>query len=165
MSGTDAGKHTRREFLKVLGVTAGALMIPGAAFGRRNSARKPNVVLIFTDDQGTIDVNCYGVKLPGRKIDGKSIASVIESEDAPSPHEVFHWEISKHWAIRQGDWKLVHNGPATDYNGRRIPQVENFLSNMADDVTETRNLAAANPEIVKRLANLHSKWLKDLKQE
>ncbi|NOR66967.1 MAG: sulfatase-like hydrolase/transferase, partial [Woeseiaceae bacterium] len=37
-------------------------MIPGAVFGGRNSARKPNVVLIFTDDQGSIDVNCYGAK-------------------------------------------------------------------------------------------------------
>ena len=44
-----------------------------------------------------------GVELPPRKIDGKSIVSVIESDDAPSPHEVFHWEISKHWAVRQGD--------------------------------------------------------------
>ena len=25
-------------------------------------ARQPNVILIYTDDQGTIDVNCYGAK-------------------------------------------------------------------------------------------------------
>ena len=25
-------------------------------------ARKPNVIIIFTDDQGTIDMNCYGAK-------------------------------------------------------------------------------------------------------
>ena len=62
MAGTDAGKHTRRGFLKTLCAAAGTLMIPPAAFGRRRSARKPNVVLIFTDDQGTIDVNCYGAK-------------------------------------------------------------------------------------------------------
>jgi arylsulfatase A-like enzyme len=106
-----------------------------------------------------------GVKLPEREIDGKSITSVIESEDAPSPHEVFHWETGKHWAIRQGDWKLVHNGPATDYKGRKIPQVENFLSNMAEDVTETRNLTETYPEKVKQLTKLHEQWLKKLKQE
>lgn len=27
-----------------------------------NSANKPNVVIFFTDDQGTLDVNCYGSK-------------------------------------------------------------------------------------------------------
>ena len=26
------------------------------------SARKPNVIIIFTDDQGTVDMNCYGAK-------------------------------------------------------------------------------------------------------
>ena len=26
------------------------------------TARKPNVIIIFTDDQGTIDMNCYGAK-------------------------------------------------------------------------------------------------------
>jgi len=95
------------------------------------------------------------------KFDGKSIVSVIESEDAPSPHKVLHWETGKHWAIREGDWKLVHNGPATDYKGRKIPQVEDFLSNMTEDVTETKNLAGAHPEIVKRLTRLHDQWLEE----
>ena len=27
-----------------------------------SQARQPNVILIYTDDQGTIDVNCYGAK-------------------------------------------------------------------------------------------------------
>jgi len=26
------------------------------------SARKPNIIIIFTDDQGTVDMNCYGAK-------------------------------------------------------------------------------------------------------
>jgi arylsulfatase A-like enzyme len=105
------------------------------------------------------------VNLAGRKIDGKSISSVIDSDDASSPHEVFHWETGKHWAIRQGNWKLVHNGPATDYKGRKIPQVENFLSNMAEDVTETRNLAKTHAEKVKRLTNLHEQWLNKMLKE
>ena len=103
-----------------------------------------------------------GVKLPDRKIDGKSITSVIDSDTAASPHEVFHWETGNHWAVRKGDWKLIHNGPATDYKGREIPQVENFLSNLAEDVTETRNLAETHPEKVKELAKLHEQWLKKL---
>ena len=55
-------QQTRREFLRIFGVTAGSLMIPQALFGRQKSKRKPNVVLIFTDDQGSIDLNCYGAK-------------------------------------------------------------------------------------------------------
>ena len=105
-----------------------------------------------------------GAKLPNRKIDGKSIVPIIESKDAPSPHDVFHWESGKHWAVRQGNWKLVHNGPATDYKGRKIPKAENFLSNIAEDITETKNLAEAHPETVKRLTSLHEQWFKELGQ-
>ncbi len=104
-----------------------------------------------------------GVRLPDRKIDGKNITSIIASDTAPSPHEVFHWETGKHWAIRQGDWKLVHNGPATDYKGRKIPQVEHFLSNLAEDVTETKNLALDHPKTVEDLTALHDQWLKELR--
>ncbi|MFH1716689.1 MAG: sulfatase-like hydrolase/transferase [Planctomycetota bacterium] len=119
---------------------------------------------ISIDWMPTIAEYC-GVKPPDVEIDGKSIKSVIDSENASSPHEVLHWETGKHWAVRQGDWKLVHNGPATDYKGRNIPQVENFLSNMAEDVTETKNIAEIHPEVVERLTNLHDKWLESLRQE
>lgn len=105
------------------------------------------------------------VPLPSREIDGKSIVPMIESEDAPSPHDVLHWETGKHWAVREGDWKLVHNGPATERDDRKIPQVENFLSNLVGDVTETRNLAADHPEIVKRLTNLHEEWAQQVEQQ
>ena len=101
-----------------------------------------------------------GVELPPRKIDGKSIVSVIESDDAPSPHEVFYWEIGNHWAVRQGNWKLVHNGPATDYKGKEIARIENFLSNMAEDTSETKNLANAHHEIVAHLSKLREEWIR-----
>ena len=45
---------------------------------------------------------------------------LIESQDAKSPHDVLHWETGggKHWAVRAGDWKLVHGGPATPASSR-----------------------------------------------
>ena len=62
MTSNDAGNHTRRNFLKSLCAAAASLSLPATALGRRRSSRKPNVVLIFTDDQGSIDLNCYGAK-------------------------------------------------------------------------------------------------------
>jgi arylsulfatase A-like enzyme len=121
-------------------------------------------VAISIDWMPTIAEYC-DVKPPSRKIDGKSIVPLIESASAPSPHDVLHWESSKHWAVREGDWKLVHNGPATEQNGRKIPKVADFLSNMTEDVTETNNLADNHPDVVKRLTKLHNEWAKEVRQQ
>ena len=121
-------------------------------------------VAISIDWMPTIAEHC-GVKPPDRKIDGKSITAVIESAHAPSPHDALHWESSRHWAVRAGDWKLVHNGPATTENGQEIPKVEDFLSNLAKDVTETKNIADQHPDIVKRLTGLHEDWAQDVVQQ
>jgi len=126
----------------------------------KNAVR--NQVAVSIDWMPTIAEYC-GVKLPNVKIDGMSIKSIIDSANALTPHKVIHWETDKHWAVRQGDWKLVHNGPATYYKGRKIPKVENFLSNIAEDVTETKNLVEEHPEIAKRLTSLHEQWLKEVK--
>jgi len=122
-----------------------------------------NQMAASIDWMPTIAEYC-GVKTPDVNIDGKSIVPVIESDNTPSPHKVLHWETNKgkHWAVREGDWKLVHNGPATDYKGRKLPKADDFLSNMTEDVTETKNLAGDHPEIVKRLTGLHEQWLKEV---
>jgi arylsulfatase A len=39
-------------------MTSGPVAVPAFA----EAARKPNVVIIYTDDQGTVDANCYGSK-------------------------------------------------------------------------------------------------------
>ncbi len=106
-----------------------------------------------------------GIRLHEARIDGKDICAVIDSPDAPSPHDCLHWATGRHWAVRQGRWKLVHNGPASEQKGRKIPQVADFLSNMAEDVTETKNLAKDHPDIVARLTSLHQQWLKDVQRQ
>ena len=71
----------------------------------------------------------------------------------------------KQWAVREGDWKLVVNGPASTRNGNEIPAQEVFLSNLAEDPGESRNLAAEKPEIVARLAQIHEKWVEDVQRQ
>ncbi|MBC8469929.1 MAG: sulfatase-like hydrolase/transferase [Planctomycetes bacterium] len=129
----------------------------------QNAVRNQTAVSI--DWMPTIAQYC-GLKPPEHKIDGKSIVSIIDSPDAPSPHKVIHWQTNrgKHWAVREGNWKLVHNGPATDYKGRKLPKAENFLSNIAQDATETNNIAGSNTDIVRRLTNLHENWLSQIQK-
>ncbi len=58
--------------------------------------------------------------------------------------------------MRSGDWKLLHDPIDTTRRapGERIPG--DFLVNLRDDPSETTNLAAAHPDIVKRLTRLHA---------
>src|SRR5262249_37214011 len=56
-----------------------------------------------------------GVALPRNTIDGKSLVAVIRSAEAPSPHEVLHWQFESSWAVRAGDWKLLHDVLDTTY--------------------------------------------------
>lgn len=103
-----------------------------------------------------------GATVPdGHAIDGKSLLPILKDPDAPSQHGAFHWQQKNQWAVRDGDWKLVVNALDTD----RSP-VEGddkiFLSNLSQDASERRNVAADNPEVVERLTQLHEAWEQDV---
>lgn len=54
---------TRRDFLVRTGAAVGALTLARPALktvSGRTIANKPNVILIVSDDQGTVDMGCYG---------------------------------------------------------------------------------------------------------
>jgi arylsulfatase A-like enzyme len=95
------------------------------------------------------------VKLPDHKLDGRSLASVIRSSNARTPHESFYWRLgagpAAQWVVRQGDWKLLGNPRDTS---NQTPLGENdqlFLVNLAVDPGESRNAAADHSEIVQQL--------------
>jgi arylsulfatase len=58
------------------------------------------------------------------------------------------WERAGNRAVRDGNWKLVGKFPAANWE----------LYNVSTDRGETKNLAAANPAIVKRLAAAYAAW-------
>lgn len=67
-------KHTRRDFLKAMGVGLGAVALPGyatlaqGASGKKGKA-KPNIILFLTDDQGWTDTS---VQMMAGRADSKS---------------------------------------------------------------------------------------------
>lgn len=51
---------TRRQFLKEVTLATTALSMAGSAYAGTNTTRKPNILLILTDDQGWGDVTSHG---------------------------------------------------------------------------------------------------------
>ncbi len=64
---------TRRNFLGTLGTGLAAAALPRKAA----AAEKPNVIILFSDDQGTIDLNCFGARdLYTPRLDGLAARGV-----------------------------------------------------------------------------------------
>jgi arylsulfatase A-like enzyme len=102
-----------------------------------------------------------GVKPPDVHLDGRSLAPVIRSAAAPSPHGVLHWQTGNAWAVREGDWKLLGQPQDT---GVVPPQKikDLFLVNLRQDPREQTNLADREPDVVRRLQSLHDAWAEDV---
>lgn len=102
-----------------------------------------------------------GVALPSTPIDGKSLASVLNSADASTPHDVLHWSTGSgdnpQWAVRQGDWKLIGNPmDPTLPKGTALPT--HMLVNLARDPGEQTNLVETEPERFAAMKALHDEW-------
>ena len=107
-----------------------------------------------------------GVERPGYEIDGKSLAPILSSADAPSQHRAFHWMWQDQWAVREGEWKLIGNGrDTTGLESRHAPRKEMgdlYLANLEDELPESVNHAESRPEIVARLHKMHTEWLRSV---
>jgi arylsulfatase A-like enzyme len=135
------------------------IYVPG-----KTRAGRCNVPVIYEDMFPTI-LDMAGVRgyETVQELDGQSILPLVTGEGSgPDPERplVFHYphkwkpydliDIDFLSAVRIGDWKLVY----------RIAQGELELYNLKEDIGETRNVAAENPEITARLADTLSERLR-----
>ena len=67
--------------------------------------------------------------------------------DGPHSRPVLYWEHEGNKAVRRGRWKLVCKFPG-----------EWELYDIEADRTETRDRAAAEPQVVEELAGLYQAW-------
>lgn len=98
----------------------------------------------------------YPTTYNGHKIqplveEGRSIVPLIEGKSWDGERIMF-WEHENGKAVRKGDWKMTAH---TDNGAWQ-------LFNMATDYSETDNVAAEHPEIVKELRGLWNVWAKSV---
>lgn len=97
-------------------------------------------------------------------VDGKDIRPLLRGESEESPHEAFYYYHGPQLqAVRSGDWKLVLPLEARWVGfGGKTTGSPLALYNLRKDIGETANVAAAHPEVVRRLAALAEKAREDL---
>ena len=94
-----------------------------------------------------------GASLPENKLDSISLVdTILESKESKRKEFAYYWVESLD-AIRKGDWKL-HFYKHQYVDGKYSNDECNELYNLREDVGETINLYAENPEIVKELSLL-----------
>ncbi len=84
-------------------------------------------------------------------MEGVSIFKILNGNT--DTERVLTFEHSGHPAVRIGDWKLVSSGSAMEKNGF-VGDVEFELYNIAEDRSETNNLARKYPEKVEELKKI-----------
>lgn len=86
---------------------------------------------------------------PAWKLDGVNLLPFFTKEASGKPHETLYWRFGEQWAIHHGDWKLV-----VGRDGGKEP----WLIHLAEDISESKNLAASKPEKVAELLALYQTW-------
>lgn len=103
-----------------------------------------------------------GIKVDLQAIDGRSLIPVIKSANAASQHDVLYFDSGKQWAVRKGDWKLSGNPIDPLGDNQRPCEDVIYLTNLKMDISESKNLAANYPDVVRELSALREEYLKSL---
>lgn len=105
-------------------------------------------VAAFWDVMPTV-AQAAGAQMPkDLPIDGVSFLPTLLGQGGQRAHDHLYWESPARrgaQAVRIGDWKGVR------LNVKRDPMAKVHLFNLKDDVAESRDVAAAHPEVVERV--------------
>lgn len=117
-----------------------------------------------------------GATLPDSKIDGMSIWNLWTETDTLSPQEAyyFYYHVNELHGIRYQNWKMYFphryrtlngreggkNGFPADYEYLNLEQIA--LYDLSQDISETTNVAAENPEVVEKIKLLAEKMRDEL---
>lgn len=101
----------------------------------------------------------------GRPLDGFSLAQLLLA-DVPLPERTLFWGYGHRFSVRRGPWKLVANPPLPPGVTRRAragaDEIAVGLYHLGDDPSESTNLAAARPDLVRALQAALARWREDV---
>lgn len=100
---------------------------------------------------------------PEWRLDGVDLLPFLTGRASGRPHETLYWRLGTTMAIRSGSWKLVkmsNGGFMQDPAHMTLEGAELF--DLATDIGEAKNLAAAHPDRVRMLGDAWQKWASQL---
>jgi arylsulfatase A-like enzyme len=145
----------------------GGMRVPTIAWwpGQVPAGTQTDAVLAMFDILPTFAALAGGKVPADRRIDGVDIWPHLAGvKDAKPAHETFYYYRGLRLeAVRHGDWKLQIAAPAAKPKGKaKDTPFRPRLYNLKSDIGESTNVAAANPEIVKKLEALVAAMKGDL---
>ena len=134
--------------LKGAGVTLweGGIRVPALAiWPGRIKAGSVIDVRLWSLDLFPACAKLAGVELPqDRFIDGMNPLPVLTGETMFSPHATLYFEYENFAALHWGNWKIIREGPAQEWQ----------LYNLKEDISENNNLAEQRNDLVKKLSQV-----------
>ena len=80
--------------------------------------------------------------------EGVDLLPFLTGKTNAAPHDRLYWRQNNGaWAIREGKWKMV-----------RDPKKQRFLYDIEADISESKDVSAAHPDIAARLAKDWNEW-------
>ena len=97
---------------------------------------------------------------PEWKQEGVNLLPFLDGTATAAPHDALYWRFGQQMAIRSGDYKLVrYDSNADTLTGKSgQPVTPARLYKLSEDLGETKDLAAAEPEMVKELQEKWNSW-------
>ena len=92
------------------------------------------------------------------KLDGVDLLPYLTGKNEARPHETMYWRFGPQWAVRHGDWKLVVSRKEAAGAGNNLAVAKPELYDLAHDVSESKDLASAEPAKVAELQKLYDAW-------
>jgi len=117
--------------------------------GRIQEGSKTDHISAFWDIMPTF-AEISGAEVPDNT-DGISFLPTLLGKGKQKEHDYLFWEFHEQggkMAVRMGNWKAVR------LNINKTPQGETELYDLSDDIGETKNVAPANPDIVRKIEEI-----------